>query len=244
MVAAACRKIDGDHVSPAFHCHRGGNHVDARTPNAEFRAATGIARAYGTATLRLFLSWNSASQQLSFLQSLHHLIPSNVNMGFCSGRLSHARIQRHGLSLREMSVQFRSTGLGKIGLPFSQPGESRVGFDFGPQSPTDKNRRDWAATPFAALCPSAFEPLVPSAAPPQSGSRGPRDLWDDTFVRYHEPHIGIAAVQVFLEAAGYKCGPGPKKGVLWQAPPFHQGAKPSQSQRSASIPRICLSGCR
>ena len=28
-------------------------------------------------------------------------------------------------------------------------------------------------------------------------------LWDDTFVRYHEPHIGIAAVKV-LEAAGFR----------------------------------------
>ncbi len=27
-------------------------------------------------------------------------------------------------------------------------------------------------------------------------------LWDDTFVRYHEPNIGIAAVKV-LEAAGF-----------------------------------------
>ena len=28
-------------------------------------------------------------------------------------------------------------------------------------------------------------------------------LWDDTFVRYHEPHIGMAAVKV-LEAAGFE----------------------------------------
>ena len=28
-------------------------------------------------------------------------------------------------------------------------------------------------------------------------------MWDDTFVRYHEPHIGIAAVKV-LEAAGFE----------------------------------------
>src|SRR5206468_7655641 len=28
-------------------------------------------------------------------------------------------------------------------------------------------------------------------------------LWDDTFVRYHEPHIGIAAVKV-LEALGFE----------------------------------------
>jgi Fe-S oxidoreductase len=34
-------------------------------------------------------------------------------------------------------------------------------------------------------------------------SRGPVILWDDTFVRYHEPHIGIAAVKV-LEALGFQ----------------------------------------
>src|SRR4030095_12259189 len=33
--------------------------------------------------------------------------------------------------------------------------------------------------------------------------RGPVILWDDTFVRYHEPQIGIAAVKV-LEALGFK----------------------------------------
>jgi Fe-S oxidoreductase len=33
--------------------------------------------------------------------------------------------------------------------------------------------------------------------------RGKVILWDDTFVRYHEPHIGIAAVRV-LEAIGFK----------------------------------------
>jgi len=34
-------------------------------------------------------------------------------------------------------------------------------------------------------------------------SRGKVVLWDDTFVRYHEPHIGIAAVKV-LEAFGFE----------------------------------------
>ena len=34
-------------------------------------------------------------------------------------------------------------------------------------------------------------------------SRGTVILWDDTFVRYHEPHIGIAAVKV-LEALGFE----------------------------------------
>ena len=34
-------------------------------------------------------------------------------------------------------------------------------------------------------------------------NRGQVILWDDTFVRYHEPHIGIAAVKV-LEALGFE----------------------------------------
>jgi Fe-S oxidoreductase len=38
---------------------------------------------------------------------------------------------------------------------------------------------------------------------PGNSSRGPVILWDDTFVRYHEPQIGIAAVKV-LEAAGFE----------------------------------------
>ncbi|PYJ01903.1 MAG: hypothetical protein DMF00_03290 [Verrucomicrobia bacterium] len=40
---------------------------------------------------------------------------------------------------------------------------------------------------------------------PQRGllTRGHVILWDDTFVRYHEPHIGIAAVKV-LEALGFE----------------------------------------
>ena len=39
--------------------------------------------------------------------------------------------------------------------------------------------------------------------PPLLGKRGKVILWDDTFVRYHEPHIGMAAVKV-LEALGFE----------------------------------------
>jgi Fe-S oxidoreductase len=39
--------------------------------------------------------------------------------------------------------------------------------------------------------------------PPARVTRGKVTLWDDCFVRYHEPHIGRAAVKV-LEAAGFE----------------------------------------
>jgi Fe-S oxidoreductase len=44
---------------------------------------------------------------------------------------------------------------------------------------------------------------VPAAVTASGYSRDRVILWDDTFVRYHEPHIGIAAVKV-LEALGFE----------------------------------------
>src|SRR5262249_24086522 len=48
-----------------------------------------------------------------------------------------------------------------------------------------------------------FDDWLAKHQPPKRMSRGRVILWDDTFVRYHEPHIGAAAVKV-LEAAGFK----------------------------------------
>jgi len=48
-----------------------------------------------------------------------------------------------------------------------------------------------------------FDRWFKKRALPPNAWRGRVVLWDDTFVRYHEPHIGAAAVKV-LEAAGFK----------------------------------------
>jgi Fe-S oxidoreductase len=51
---------------------------------------------------------------------------------------------------------------------------------------------------------AVVEVADPGAAVNARGyNRGHVILWDDTFVRYHEPHIGIAAVKV-LEALGFE----------------------------------------
>jgi Fe-S oxidoreductase len=47
-----------------------------------------------------------------------------------------------------------------------------------------------------------FDKWFAQHAVPEKPFRGTVILWDDTFVRYHEPHIGRAAVAV-LEAAGF-----------------------------------------
>ena len=45
--------------------------------------------------------------------------------------------------------------------------------------------------------------IAPAVTNRRSLNRGHVILWDDTFVRYHEPHIGMAAVKV-LEALGFE----------------------------------------
>jgi FAD/FMN-containing dehydrogenase/Fe-S oxidoreductase len=77
-----------------------------------------------------------------------------------------------------------------------------------------------AGGPPAVFGASPKRSVTAAAAERQTVSREARDtaggapalpgrskviLWDDTFVRYHEPHIGIAAVKV-LEALGFEVG--------------------------------------
>jgi FAD/FMN-containing dehydrogenase/Fe-S oxidoreductase len=128
--------------------------------------------------------------------------PSNVNLSLLKAELLHAKIQRHGLSLRQRlfcsldllgrlgceipalanrmldSILFHKALAGALGLAWQRPLPhfARPRFD------------RWF-----------FEHGNSSKTP----TRGRVVLWDDTFVRYHEPHIGVAAVKV-LNAAGYK----------------------------------------
>ena len=145
--------------------------------------------------------------------------PSNVNLALLKAELTHARHQRDGLPLRERMLSAVDL-LGRLGC--IMPSIANASLD----SPwirrlmsktlgvTDKRplphytaqRFDhWFAKRASAfrvgrdsveLSPNGSAELRPT-------TRGDVILWDDTFVRYHEPHIGIAAVKV-LEALGFK----------------------------------------
>jgi Fe-S oxidoreductase len=56
---------------------------------------------------------------------------------------------------------------------------------------------------FAKNCSGGLRPPDGAHRAPLQTKRGKVILWDDTFVRYHEPHIGMAAVKV-LEALGFE----------------------------------------
>jgi Fe-S oxidoreductase len=142
-------------------------------------------------------------------------LPSNVNLALLKAELMHARHQRDGLPLLERILSNVDL-LGRLGC--LMPALANASLDspmirrlmrkaFGltdkrPLPHYTKQRFDrWFQKHVAAL----FERRNgnPTVIDCRYRSRGDVVLWDDTFVRYHEPHIGIAAVKV-LETLGFK----------------------------------------
>ena len=149
--------------------------------------------------------------------------PSNVNLALLKAELMYARHQRDGLPLRERI--FSSVDLlGRIGC--AMPSLANASLNFQPlrallekimglsakrSLPYYANERfdRWFSKHAVAGVDDPGTSRMPAthtaAAITDRGykKRGRVILWDDTFVRYHEPHIGIAAVKV-LEALGFE----------------------------------------
>ncbi|HAK07229.1 MAG TPA: hypothetical protein DCO65_08210 [Spartobacteria bacterium] len=138
--------------------------------------------------------------------------PSNVNLALLKAEMLYARHQRDGLPLRERI--FSSVDLfGRIGCatprfanaivdlaPVRALMEKTLGISAKRSLPHYATERFdcWFAKHAVAVVAD------PGAAVTDRGyNRGKVILWDDTFVRYHEPHIGKAAVKV-LEALGFE----------------------------------------
>jgi FAD/FMN-containing dehydrogenase/Fe-S oxidoreductase len=149
--------------------------------------------------------------------------PSNVNLALLKAEMLHARWRRDGLPLRERILSNVDL-LGKLGcrmprltnrlLAFKAARiamEKTIGISARRSLPHYASERfdRWFSRHCRASVSDATNkegrsPDRPGGyKPPLLGNRGKVILWDDTFVRYHEPHIGIAAVKV-LEALGFE----------------------------------------
>jgi FAD/FMN-containing dehydrogenase/Fe-S oxidoreductase len=127
--------------------------------------------------------------------------PSNVNMTLLKSELVHARHQEDGVDLRARMVSNVDL-LGRLGCLMPALANAslkarwvRVLMDkvigFHPDRPLPPYARQ------------RFDHWFAKRRNGHTGTRGRVFLWDDTFVRYNDPHIGKAAVKV-LEAAGYE----------------------------------------
>src|SRR6058998_2643515 len=138
--------------------------------------------------------------------------PSNVNLALLKAEMLYARWQRDGLPLRD-GVLSNVDLLGKIGCAI--PAVANSTLDFKPVRALMETalgisaRRSlphYARERFDKWFNRRCRASVSDAAAFRRNAlqkRGQVILWDDTFVRYHEPHIGIAAVKV-LEALGFE----------------------------------------
>ena len=129
--------------------------------------------------------------------------PSNVNMALLKAELLHARHQKHGMPLRERLLSNVDL-LGRLGCGFHFIANPSLKF-----APVR-----WLMQKILGI--SSKRPLPPYTSrrfdkwfdagkgeEHTPNKRGKVILWDDTFVRYHEPNIGQAAVKV-LETAGFE----------------------------------------
>ena len=137
--------------------------------------------------------------------------PSNVNLALLKAEMLYARWNRDGLPLRERFFSNVDL-LGRIGS--TAPWLSNALIDFAPVRAlmektlgisAKRSLPHYARERFNKWFAKRMEGPAPSG-PGRDGARpskGKVILWDDTFVRYHEPKIGIAAVKV-LEALGFE----------------------------------------
>ena len=127
--------------------------------------------------------------------------PSNVNMALLKAELLHARQRKHGRTWRDR-VLSRPDWLGRLACHLP----SLANFSLRHGGIRELLRRTCGITRKRPLPPYAtqrFDHWFQERGGRQQARRGSVVLWDDTFVRYHEPHIGKAAVAV-LEAAGFQ----------------------------------------
>jgi FAD/FMN-containing dehydrogenase/Fe-S oxidoreductase len=141
--------------------------------------------------------------------------PSNVNLALLKAEMLHARWRRNGLPLRERILSNVDL-LGKVGC--LMPGltnflldlklvrvamEKALGISQRRSLPHYASERfdKWFTNYHRAS--TSVPKLSAVRRHVVQRNRGKVILWDDTFVRYHEPEVGIAAMKV-LEALGFE----------------------------------------
>jgi FAD/FMN-containing dehydrogenase/Fe-S oxidoreductase len=127
--------------------------------------------------------------------------PSNVNMALIKAEILHARIKRDGLPLLQRLLSSVDL-LGKIGCHIPRLANALLD-SLLLRTMLSKSLGIAWQRPLPHYAPQRFDRWFWKRQPAGEFSRGKVILWDDTFVRYHEPHIGKAAVDV-LEAAGFE----------------------------------------
>jgi Fe-S oxidoreductase len=126
-----------------------------------------------------------------------------VNLALLKAEMLHARYKRDGLPLRERFFSNVDL-LGRIGCTI--PWLANATLDHAPiRALMEKTLGISAKRSLPHYAQTRFDRWFAGNSQRNGAnhSRGKVILWDDTFIRYHEPNIGIAAVKV-LNALGFE----------------------------------------
>ncbi len=126
--------------------------------------------------------------------------PSNVNLALLKAEMNYARHRRDGMPLRERILSNVDL-LGRLGC--AMPSLANAIVDLAPvRALMERTLGLSAKRSLPHYAHERFDRWFAKRSRNGAG-RGKVILWDDTFVRYNEPQIGIAAVKV-LEALGFE----------------------------------------
>jgi Fe-S oxidoreductase len=126
--------------------------------------------------------------------------PSNVNLALLKAELLHARIKARGLNLREKALS-NVDFLGRVACVMPRLVNKALDSILVRSLLKRFLGLAWQR-PLPHYTRHRFDKWFWRREARPVPTRGRVVLWDDTFVRYNEPHIGIAAVKV-LETAGF-----------------------------------------
>jgi FAD/FMN-containing dehydrogenase/Fe-S oxidoreductase len=150
--------------------------------------------------------------------------PSNVNLALLKAELMYAAHRRHGMPLRDRMLSNVDL-LGRLGC--IMPSLANATLKFRPlRGLMEKTLGISRKRSLPHYAHERFDHWFRKRVRRLDGisphrQRGKVILWDDTFVRYNEPHIGIAAVKV-LEALGFEVALAQDRQCCGR-PPFSQG---------------------
>jgi Fe-S oxidoreductase len=126
--------------------------------------------------------------------------PSNVDMALLKAELLHAHHRERGAHVRDRVIASADL-LGRIGALVPTIANSALRWRWVRRT-IERTLGVDADAPVPPFTRERFDRWFRKRQATGTGRRGQVILWDDTWVRYHEPRIGRAAVAV-LEAAGF-----------------------------------------
>jgi FAD/FMN-containing dehydrogenase/Fe-S oxidoreductase len=147
------------------------------------------------------LSWNGLQTALGSCLSCKACAtecPSNVNLPYLKAELANARQRRDGVPLSARVIS-NVDSLGRAGTAFPALANAFLTSSWvrrGMESVLGISAR----RPLPLFASERFDRWFARHSPEKKATRGRVLLWDDTFTRYHEPHIGRAAVALLAAA--------------------------------------------